>query len=329
MGGLGIINVKKISSIEYETSKRYTESLVNKIANQNDTEKVMINHQPRNAVLTKSSYESQLLSKIRTKLNQQDLNANDIACSDGASACLSSLPLKDEDFSLTKRKFFDALYLRYGWSMNRLPSECVCHNKFSVDHALSCKLGGFVTLRLNELVNITANLVSSVCKDVCKEPVLQPSPGNDDDLRADISMRGFWQRQQRAFVDVRVFYPFARSYQNQSLKPLMKSMENIKKRKYNSRILESEHGSFTPLVFSSNGGMSQETKRFYSRLSELVAEKNNSTFSNTAAWIKRKLAFSLVRSAVICIHGSRSRKYCVGFDNIADADVKMNNSLIN
>eukprot|EP00794_Sanderia_malayensis_P008528 gene8528-biopygen6825 len=46
MGGLGIIIVTKISSIEYETSKHYTESLVNKIANQNDTEKVMINHQP-------------------------------------------------------------------------------------------------------------------------------------------------------------------------------------------------------------------------------------------------------------------------------------------
>ncbi len=323
------MNVTKISSLEYETSKRNTESLVNNITNQNSKANILIHHQPRNDVLTKSTYESRLLFNIRAGMNQHELKANDIACSDGASTWLSSLPLKDEDFSLTKREFFDAVYLRYGWSLNRLPSECVCHSKFSVDHALSCKLGGFVTLRHNELVNITANLVSSVCKDVCKEPVLQSSPGSDDELRADISMRGFWQRQQRAFVDVRVFYPFAQSYRNQSLNSLMKSMENLKKRKYNSRILDSEHGSFTPLVFSSNGGMSQETKRFFSRLSELVSEKHNLPFSTTAAWIKRKLAFSLIRSAVICIRGSRSRKYCVGFDNIADADVKMNNALIN
>ncbi len=76
-----------------------------------------------------------------------------------------------------------------------------------MDHALPCKLDGFVTQQQNELVNITANLVSSVFKDVCKEPVMQSSPGSDDELRADISMSGFWQNQQRAFVDVKVFYP--------------------------------------------------------------------------------------------------------------------------
>ena len=114
---------------------------------------------------------------------------------------------------------------------------------------------------------------------------------------------------QRAFMDVKVFYPFAPSYRSQSLSSTMKSMENQKKRKYLERILNQENGTFTPLLFSSNGGMSKETKRFYSRLAELISDKTHASLPDTSAWIKRKLSFSLIRSSVICIRGSRSHKY--------------------
>ena len=106
-----------------------------------------------------------------------------------------------------KREFYDGLYLRYGWNLKNLPSECVCKSKFSADHALSCKTGGFVTLRHNEMRDISTDLLSTVCKDVCKEPCLQQSE-NGVELRVDVSARGFWQRMQRAFVDVGGFLPF-------------------------------------------------------------------------------------------------------------------------
>ena len=176
-------------------------------------------------------------------------------------------------------------------------------------------------MRHNDVVNITANLASIVCKDVEKEPVLQKRFNEDAELRADISLRGFWQRQQKAFVDVRVFYPFARSYQNQNLPTTMNMMEKEKKRKYVHRILDQENGSFTPLVFSSNGGMSNETKRFYGRLSELVAEKNKTSIAETSSFIKRKLAFSLIRSAVVCLRGSRSWRSTIYKNNHADAEI--------
>ena len=67
-----------------------------------------------------------------------------------------------------------------------------------------------------------------VCKDVRNEPTLSTTPDSNDELRADISVRSFWQRLQRAFVDVRVFYPFAPSYRNQSLATTMKIIENQK-----------------------------------------------------------------------------------------------------
>ena len=147
---------------------------------------------------------------------------------------LSSLPLKNEKFSLTKREFFDAVLLRYGWELKRLPHECVCKAKCNIDHALTCKTRGFVTLRYNEIVNVTADMLSMVCKDVRKEPTLSTTPDSNDELRADISVRSFWQRLQRVFVDVKVFYPFVPSYRNQSLATMIKTMENQKKRKYKS-----------------------------------------------------------------------------------------------
>ena len=64
--------------------------------------------------------------------------------------------------------------------------------------------------------------------------------------------------QQNAFFDVRVFYPHTSSYSSRSLASLYQSFEHEKKAKYADRILQVEHGTFTPLIFSSCGGMSRE-----------------------------------------------------------------------
>ena len=86
--------------------------------------------------------------------------------------------IKSENFSLTKRKFYDGIRLQYAWDLKNLPSECVCKAHSNVDHALSCKMGGFVTLRNNEIRDLTVDLLSTVGKDVCKEPCLQEVFGN-------------------------------------------------------------------------------------------------------------------------------------------------------
>ena len=156
------------------------------------------------------------------------------------------------------------------------------------------------------MLNVTSDLLPFVCKDVEKEPTLDSSLTGTEELPADIAARGFWQRMQRAFMDVKVFYPFAPSYRSQSLSATMKLMESQRKRKYLERILNQENRTFTPLIFSSNGGMSKETKRFYSRLAELISDKTHASIPDTSAWIKRKLSFSLIRSSVICIRDSGS-----------------------
>ena len=40
---------------------------------------------------------------------------------------------------------------------------------------------------------------------------------------------------------------------------------------YNQRVTDIEQGKFTPLVFTTTGGMEEECKKYHSRLAELIA----------------------------------------------------------
>ena len=196
-----------------------------------------------------------------------------------------------------------------------MPEKCACNAKFDVEHALSCKKGGFVTIRHNEIRDVTARMLKEVTNDVRVEPPLQKLTGEkfesnsanqSDDARLDISARGFWISGQKAFFDVRVFNPLAKRYRNTNLQKCYEQNEKEKKKKYNERVLNVEQGSFTPIVMSSNGGLGREATKFYARLAEMLADKRKTQYSIVSAWVKRKLSFSLIRSVTLCLRGSRS-----------------------
>ena len=65
-----------------------------------------------------------------------------------------------------------------------------------------------------------------------------------------------------------------------------------------------EQGCFTPLVFSANGGMGRECKKFYSVLAEMITLKQKQEYCITMSWLLRKISFSLMRSILLCIRGS-------------------------
>ena len=78
------------------------------------------------------------------------------------------------------------------------------------------------------------------------------------------------------------------------------------KRMIDDRVMQVEHGSFTPLVMSAAGGMARECSKFYSRLSEMIDEKRKERYSLIVAWVRRKICFSLITSIGMCLCGSRS-----------------------
>ena len=95
--------------------------------------------------------------KVRDCLSSDKQRLFDVACERGASVWLSALPLSDHGFDLNKGSFRDSICIRYGWQLQDLPSSCVCDSSFTVDHALSCPMGGYPTLRHNELRDLTAS----------------------------------------------------------------------------------------------------------------------------------------------------------------------------
>ena len=81
--------------------------------------------------------------------------------------------------------------------------------------------------------------------------------------------------------------------------------ENEKKRHYLQRVLDIEHGHFTPLVFGTNGGMGKECKFFIRTLAEKIALKQNEDYSTVITWLRARLSFEILKSVHMCIRGSR------------------------
>ena len=59
----------------------------------------------------------------------------------GASSWLTCVPTFEHGTILHKGDFIDAVYIRYGWQLPDLPSNCACGSSFDVQHALDCALG--------------------------------------------------------------------------------------------------------------------------------------------------------------------------------------------
>ena len=79
---------------------------------------------------------------------------------------------------------------------------------------------------------------------------------SEDGAHLDVSAQGFWgDCHHQAIFDARVFHPNAPSYQKMQLPSAYRLHERQKQRSYDRRVQEVEHGSFTPLVFSTSGGM--------------------------------------------------------------------------
>ena len=76
-----------------------------------------------------------------------EIRLNDIAQEQGSSSWLIVLSVKRLGFNLSKSDFWDAMRIRYGLPLKKLSSNCGYLKPYNVQHAISCKKEGFVTLR--------------------------------------------------------------------------------------------------------------------------------------------------------------------------------------
>ena len=113
---------------------------------------------------------------------------------------------------------------------------------------------------------------------------------------------------ERTFLDVRVFHPNSPSYLNTSPTQLYVQQEKEKKRMYNDRILQVEKGSFSPLIFTTTGGMGPEATRYHKKVAELISVKKGEQYSDVVNHIRTRIRFSLLKSVLVAVRGERGRR---------------------
>ena len=72
---------------------------------------------------------------------------------------------------------------------------------------------------------------------------------------------------------------------------------------------------FIPLIFSTSGGMGKDSSVFYKRLAHSLSMKTQ--------WLRCRLNFALLRSAILCIRGSRSTTLLETDSNLASAESRL------
>ena len=70
--------------------------------------------------------QQRTLRSLRDKMSYMEIRLNHIAQKQGSSSWLTVLPIKRLGFNLSKSDFWDAVRLRYGVPLRRLPSHCGC-----------------------------------------------------------------------------------------------------------------------------------------------------------------------------------------------------------
>ena len=232
LGGLGLTNPATNSSHAFQASERLTAPLAGLIVAQSPEQSVdqtEITAIKKDIQKTNRQRQEDQAKEIHNHLNHKLRRSIyiDLGREKGSSAWLSVLPLEDHNFYLHKGEFRDALCLRYGWTLSNTPHTCNCGTVFSVDHAMIWHMGGFPTIRHNEIRDITASL-------------------------------------------------------------------------------HIECGVFTPIVFTTTG---REAATFYKRLADMIAGKQQKPYSTVMGWLRCRLSFATLRSAIMCVRGSRSSRH--------------------
>ena len=125
LGGLGIPIFNDLCDVEYVNSTKFSRPLTDAILTCENIvfEDISISNRRVRAEIKRERGERNktVLQNLQSEMHVEKLRANEISQLKISSSWLTSLPIKEEGFSLSKREFFDALALRYRWNVKHLP----------------------------------------------------------------------------------------------------------------------------------------------------------------------------------------------------------------
>ena len=333
-GGLGIFDPVQRPTTSFEHSTQLCEPLTALILRQADffdptelQEDQKLIRKQQEAML--DFQHEHAISTLSTRAPPPLQRAIAIARQKGASSWVTAIPSLEHETVLHKGDFSDALCIRYGWDILSLPETCACGQKFNIQHALDCNLGGYRTLQHNEVRDLVAECLRETrFSAVEAEPQLQPLSGEsfilksankEEEARSDVKCVGFWKKLRQAYFDIKVVSPYARSNLNKPHKRLYRDAEQQKDRESKARINQVEQGDFTPLVFTTAGGMAPRMHLFLKRISQTMSEQQDLVNSVVSGWLRCRFSFALLRTTLICLRGTRRKKHAAHVDDITRA----------
>jgi hypothetical protein len=233
-------------------------------------------------------------------------------------AWITAMPDALNGTVLSSDEFRDSLRLRYGLRPTNLPITCDgCTKSFSVEHAMSCKVGGLVLLRHNDVSGEWHRLCAQALTPaaVTDEPLIHSGrelqvrangEGQEavPETRGDVAAHGFWKRGATTIFDVRITDTDAPSYRNRDPVKVLAVQEKEKKDKYLENCL-ARRRHFTPLVFSVDGLRGVEATAASNRLAAMLSAKWHRSYSEVCGYVRSRLAISLARTTSLCLRGAR------------------------
>jgi hypothetical protein len=265
-GGLGIPIVTELAVREWAAAGSLTAPLAEAIYNQQsdyvgDPRAARFRRAERLMVRDKACAEE--ADELARGLTGRAARGFQEARLDGGSAWLAVVPLESLGLDLDSLTFRDAVALRFGLPLpEALPQACPsCGQDMSVDHALKCKKGGWVSKRHQAVLRAWKRYLEMAgVTPLFEEPYLIPvrhgaavRPGTTKalDARADLVGRGVFAVGKDAYFDIVVVDTGAASYGNRPTMNILESHERRKRTEYEDRI--TPLGSFTPLACSVYG----------------------------------------------------------------------------
>ena len=245
---------------------------------------------------------------------------------------LTVVPSRLNGTSISADEWRDNVRLRYNHLPLNMPQHCDgCNERMTVEHALSCKKGGLVHIRHDDVadewrhlcgtalsfgrVEREPRIFSSVgrrAREVGDTAVDTPATGDRDGMqtteeRGDAGVHGFWQRQRMAIFDVRITDTDARSARGRDYTKVLAAQEKEKKTKYLQSCLQMRK-DFTPLVYTVDGIAGREARNAERKLASHLAAKWGRSYSEMVYYVRVRMALSVVKANSLLIRGSRDRQ---------------------
>ena len=187
---------------------------------------------------------------------------------------------------LSATKFRDFLCARYNVSTLNLQSHCEgCVTAFRVTHTLSCSIGGLIIACQKKICDklldpyrhdfnsesVYAEPLIHQGRTRSEQDICQGSDKNKD-TRGGMMIRGLWDCQVDAIIDVKLGDAEADTYKYEPMTSILTRWENIKKHKHGKHYHD-QGNHFSLFALSVDGMLGREALVVLSKLSQVMVYK--------------------------------------------------------